>query len=109
MCLFPWCWILPPFAPRGKAARLRRCLPSFALNEGWERPPCSCAVAVYNGDECGIRFRLMAVVVHQGRLNSGHYSAYVRVGGVQLALVPLAPAERRGWGRLLARRGTRGL
>ncbi|EDQ92397.1 uncharacterized protein MONBRDRAFT_22039 [Monosiga brevicollis MX1] len=43
-------------------------------------PFCSteCSMTVYSGKECGVRYELRSVVVHQGRLTGGHYVAYVR-------------------------------
>eukprot|EP00730_Choanoeca_flexa_P017831 TRINITY_DN8625_c0_g1_i2.p1 TRINITY_DN8625_c0_g1~~TRINITY_DN8625_c0_g1_i2.p1 ORF type:complete len:883 (+),score=186.81 TRINITY_DN8625_c0_g1_i2:246-2894(+) len=38
----------------------------------------NCAVTVYDRENYGIQYKLNAVVVHQGRLNYGHYIAYVR-------------------------------
>ena len=34
---------------------------------------------MYDGSDYGIKYSLKAVVVHQGRLNFGHYVAYIRV------------------------------
>eukprot|EP00053_Salpingoeca_punica_P019374 m.195468 g.195468 ORF g.195468 m.195468 type:complete len:936 (-) comp17637_c0_seq4:1344-4151(-) len=38
----------------------------------------SCSVCVYDEDAHGIRYELLAVIVHQGQYGAGHYVAYVR-------------------------------
>ena len=39
-----------------------------------------CTLSVYDEGEAGIRYGLYGVVVHQGKINSGHYIAYVKTG-----------------------------
>lgn len=40
---------------------------------------CSnCPVSVYDGGATGVRYGLYGLIVHQGRLSSGHYLSYVR-------------------------------
>lgn len=46
---------------------------------GDETAPCN----VYDDGEFGIRYELFAVVEHTGKLHSGHYTAFVKVGVVR--------------------------
>lgn len=46
----------------------------------------SCALTVY-ADGAGIRYELMAVVVHKGGMRGGHYIAYVKVEAQSLMVV----------------------
>ena len=50
----------------------------------------SCSLTVYDGEECGIRYKLLGVVEHQGRMTSGHYVSHVRVSGDAPALLSAA-------------------
>ena len=55
----------------------------------------SCSLTVYDGDECGIRYKLLGVVEHQGRMTSGHYVSHVRVRCLA-AIVDLCLCARQG-------------